>query len=95
MVQAVAAEPVAAATVCRPTALGSVTCRGPAVRPLPRPPLASDVQALERLPDAAPPAGTRFVPARRTNRLGTTTIDGGGAVPGRCRPDALGNLRCR
>ena len=41
----------------------------------------------------APDASDRFVPARRTRGL-TGTVPGTD-VNGPCRPDALGNLRCR
>jgi hypothetical protein len=87
----------AAETVCRPDSLGAERCTGPVVRPLPRPPrLRSRVQALDRVieRDDAGQSNTEFVPSSRRNRLGTTIID---EAPGSdlCRPDALGNLRCR
>jgi hypothetical protein len=90
-----AGTPAPAETVCRPTALGSLRCSGPAARPEPRPPYRSDVQALDRLTAPVDPteSGKRFVPARETNRLGTTLTDE--PVSGPCLPDRLGNQRCR
>lgn len=80
-----------AQTVCRPNALGGLRC---AERPMPRPP---DLDVRRSLgtavgKPAAPPGGA-FVPARDTKRLGSTVTDQ--RLPGTCRPDQLGNLRCR
>ena len=85
-----AAGTAEAASVCRPTALGAVECVGPAVRPAPRPVFREPADGSP-LPPAEPRRATRLVPARETNRLGTTLTD----VPGRCRSDRLGNLSCR
>jgi hypothetical protein len=93
---ALAAAPAAEAeVVCRPNTLGTVNCPATGVRPLPRPPY-RPVQAIDRVrakPEVGAPAPD-FVPAYRTNRLGTTLLDDGA---GRtvCRPDTLGNLNCR
>jgi hypothetical protein len=54
------------------------------------------VQALERVPsrkEAGEPA-TEFVPAYRRGSLSSTTIETDRPVD-LCRPDTLGNLRCR
>ena len=53
----------------------------------------TDVQALDRVMEPTDPAeaATQFVPARDTNRLGTTLTDTPAA--GRCSSDRLGNLR--
>ena len=87
---------VAADVACRPTPLGSQTCSGGPMRPLPRPVIRSDVQALERVTDRpARSADPRtFVPAGKRRALGTTIIDAPGPI-GTCRTDTLGNLRCR
>jgi hypothetical protein len=94
IVMGLAGTPAPAETVCRPTALGSLRCTGPAARPEPRPIYRSDVQALDRLTPPIDPAesGRRFVPARETNRLGTTLTDG---PVGLCLTDRLGNQHCR
>ena len=87
--------PAVGDTVCRPTALGtSLRCSGPAVRPQPRPPYVRN-RGLDQVVRPADPTDTggRFVPARETNRLGTTVTDG--PLPGACRPDRLGNTICR
>jgi hypothetical protein len=92
-----AGAPSAADTVCRPTELGTLRCAGPAVRPEPRPVYRSDVQALDRVRQAAEAAerdDDRFVPARDTDRLGGAAITDR-PVAGPCRPDRLGNLHCR
>jgi hypothetical protein len=90
-----AASPAAADLVCHPNQLGSQTCAG-TVRPVPRPVIRSDVQALERVTDRHPdpPTGTRFIPAGKRNQLGTTIFESSGPI-GTCQPDMLGNLRCR
>jgi hypothetical protein len=84
-----------AATVCRPTELGTTRCTGPAVRPQPRRIHESDARGLDQVLRAADPDDDRprLVPARETNRLGITLTDE--PVLGPCRPDQLGNLRCR
>lgn len=88
-----------AQTVCRPNALGGQTCTGRSEpRPLPRPPLWQDEDGLAEVrrnhPD--PDTGPQVIPARKTNRLGSTLpgrpVAGGGA---RCRADRLGNTICR
>lgn len=82
--------------VCRPNALGAVTCTGPHVpAPMPRPVLDVRKRGLEKVQAApgAQPGPPAFVPARRTNRLGSTLPEG--RVTGPCRRDNLGNLRCR
>ncbi len=83
----------AAQAVCRPGPLGATLCQG-TPRPKPRPADlgAPPVQALDRVLPADPGPVTTFVPARKTRGLGGTILD---AEPGRCRPDTLGNLRCR
>jgi hypothetical protein len=85
--------PAGAQTTCRASALGSVVC--PVKAPPPRQPYQADTQALDRVRrEATPPAGPPvLVPARRTNRLGSTRVDAARPV-GRCRPDRLGNLLC-
>jgi hypothetical protein len=91
-----AASAEAADTVCRPNNLGAVVCTGPTARPAPRQIIRSDVQALERVPsrkEAGEPA-TEFVPAYRRGSLSSTTIETDRPVD-LCRPDTLGNLRCR
>jgi hypothetical protein len=84
----------AAQETCRPTALGAVGCLGPTEPPpRARPPgeplkdgLQQVLDAVATVPDPA------FVPARRTNRLGTTLPER--PVSGPCRRDSLGHLRC-
>jgi hypothetical protein len=81
--------------VCRANALGAVGClRAVEPPPVARPPGEPLKQGLRPVLDAAatvPDPG--FVPARRTNRLGTTLPEH--PVSGPCRRDALGHLRCR
>jgi hypothetical protein len=93
---ALAAPQVQADTVCRPNSLGSESCTGPATRPLPRPDrIRIEVQALDRMirpPDAGQPPQV-FVPSARRSVLGSTLADQPGL--NLCRPNALGNLRCR
>lgn len=85
----------AADTACQATTLGGQRCSGGPLRPKPRPAIRSDTQALERVRDRyEEPDSTVFVPAVRRKRLGTTIIDAPGPI-GTCRPDTLGNLRCR
>jgi hypothetical protein len=61
---------------------------------MPRPLFGEPVQALDRVrARGQEPEATEFIPARRTDRLGGITIDGGGADF--CRADTLGNLHCR
>lgn len=90
--------PAAAAelTVCRPDALGSVSCPGDGPRPKPRPIYRAPVQALDRVEGRAAARQTpeTFVPSRETRRLGGTMMLERG-LSGPCRPDALGNLNCR
>lgn len=84
----------AADGVCRPDALGTVSCPdGP--RPKPRPLYRSRVQALERVTGESSQRDSRdtFVPSRETRKLGGTILRGG--LVGPCRPDMLGNLNCR
>lgn len=84
----------AADSVCRPDALGTVSCPdGP--RPKPRPVYQSRVQALERVMDKAAARESRdtFVPSRETRTLGGTILNRG--LVGPCRADMLGNLNCR
>jgi hypothetical protein len=90
----IGAAPAPADTVCRPNVLGTVSC--PIARPMPRPPFRHPVGALDRVraePEVKDP-GPVFIPARRTNILGTTLIDEG-VDANLCRPDVLGNLHCR
>jgi hypothetical protein len=92
-------SPAAERAVCRPNALGAVSCPGDNLRPMPRPAYQSRVQALDRVRAGAQAreqqrGGERFVPSRETRRLGGTTVLPRG-TSGPCRPDALGNLRCR
>lgn len=93
---ALLAPPLAAEQmVCRTNALGATICSG-VLRPEPRRQIRSDVQALERVqerPDAGEP-DTRFVPSYRRGSLSTTTIETDRPID-LCRPDSLGNLRCR
>lgn len=85
-------------TVCRGTALGSTVCVEAVPRPEPRPVEFDARRGLDAVrakpdPDLGPP---EIVPPRRTNSFGQTRIgpDARG-TGGPCRPDALGNLRCR
>lgn len=89
-----AAASGSAATVCRSDALGTTWCSGPTARPLPRPSIIHPVQALDVVapkPAVAPDPG--FVPARERSALGNVITNR--SLPGFCRPDTLGNLRCR
>lgn len=91
-----AGGPVAADTVCRPTALGAIGCPDPGPRPQPRPIYRQPVQALDRvqrLPEVAAPA-PGFVPSRETGKLGGNVLTDRDVGIGRCRPDTLGNLIC-
>jgi hypothetical protein len=95
-----AGAPVGADVVCRPNALGTVSCPAAEPRPAPRPraqpPGTPPTQALDRVRARGErPEGEAFVPARRTNRLGGAVRREGGASAGVCRADTLGNLRCR
>ena len=84
--------PAAADVVCRPNALGTVSCPAPGPRPMARP-IGKSVQALDRVRERSEvPAGTEFIPARRTDRLGGISTKGGANY---CRADTLGNLHCR
>ncbi|HET9070130.1 MAG TPA: hypothetical protein VFN28_15935 [Amaricoccus sp.] len=88
--------PAAADVVCRPNTLGTVSCPAAEPRPMARPPGPAPTQALDRVRRrTAQPEGEEFIPARRTNRLGGTVLREGGPTVGNCRPDTLGNLRCR
>jgi len=95
LISLVAADAAAAQTVCRPTTLRGTACYAIVEPPPPRPPFRS----LGRRPEPVLPAptpvepSTRFVPARETERLGSTVTDR--PVRGVCRPDQLGNLNCR
>jgi hypothetical protein len=83
-----------AQAVCRPTSLGTVRC--PVPPPEPRPILEAETQALDNVRREAErdeEPGT-FVPARNTDRLGSTRLPGGARPTAPCRPDRLGNLRC-
>ena len=97
VVFAAAHVPAAAQTaVCRPNQLGSVACPGPQ-RPVPRPIYRKPVQALDRLrakPEVKDPYPA-FIPSRETRRLGGATVTDQPLGPSLCRPDTLGNLRCR
>ena len=91
-----ALAPLAAAdTVCRPNDLGSVRC--PVPPPPPRPLLRADTQAIDRVRQKPAPElkAPVFVPARRTNRLGSTQVDPAEGPVTLCQPDRLGNMRCR
>lgn len=81
---------------CRPNVLGSVSCPDWGDRPKPRPIYRKPVQALDRVERkaAAREQAGRFVPARKTDRLGGTMILERG-LSGPCRRDTLGNLNCR
>lgn len=86
--------PAWGASVCRTDALGTTWCSGPTVRPAPRPSVIQPVQALDRVAPAPPAAGDPgFVPARERSALGNVITNR--RLPGLCRPDALGNLRCQ
>ena len=90
-----ATSPAAAQTVCRPNALGTVTC--PAPPPEPRPILRANTQALDRVRRSAAAAeqAPGLIPAWRSNRLGITpTAPGEIDGASHCRADSLGNLRC-
>ena len=93
---ALALPAAGADTACRGTTLGSQRCSGGPLRPEPRPVIRADTHALDRVRDKPEQAAdpTTFVPAVRRKRLGTTIIDAPGPI-GTCRPDTLGNLRCR
>lgn len=88
--------------VCRPNALGRVTCTGsPATGIQPRPLFrdgAEGLGAVQEPPGLAEPS-PRLVPRRRGNTLGSTVLDAQGGRPEprarRCTTDALGNLACR
>ena len=68
--------PAAADVVCRPNALGTVSCPAPGPRPMARP-VGKSVQALDRVRERSEvPAGTEFIPARRTDRLGGISTEG-------------------
>ena len=67
--------PAAADVVCRPNTLGTVSCPAPGPRPMARP-IGKSVQALDRVRERSEvPAGTEFIPARRTDRLGGISTD--------------------
>lgn len=93
------ASPAGAQEVCRPNTLGGQTCMGNTVPPpLARPTIWPDEDGLAEVrrnhPD--PETGPQVIPARKTNRLGSTLpgrpVAGGGV---RCRADRLGNTICR
>lgn len=88
--------PAAAELMCRPDALGTVSCPGDGPRPMPRPIYRQPVQALDRVGAKADARREpdRFVPSRETRRLGGTMLLKEG-LSGPCRPDMLGNLNCR
>lgn len=93
-----ASLPVAAQDVCRPNALGSVSCLGPAVPP-PPPRDAGDNRGIDAVLDLPPPerVSRTLIPARRTNSFGETLLDPGegGPLGGPCSRGTLGHLRCR
>jgi hypothetical protein len=82
-----------AAQVCRPNALGTISC--PVERPKQRPP-EGHVRGLDEVIDDArgDVRDPGFIPGRRTNSFGQTNPGAGGAVSPRCRTDNLGNVRC-
>ena len=93
-----AGAPGGADVVCRPNTLGTMSCPAEEPRPMARPPLPGrgPTQALDRVRQRTEqPEGEKFVPARRTNRLGGTVRREGGGSAGTCRADTLGNLHCR
>lgn len=90
-----------AQVVCRPDALGNVTCDGEAApRVRIRPPFRKGAEGLGAVqprpnPDAIGPS---LAPAPRADALGNIRpsprdLRGGGVRPP-CRTDPLGNLRC-
>ena len=88
-----------AQTACRTDALGATICDQPSgPRPRPRPLFDDGTRGLDRV-QQLPPAGSQapaLIPGWRTNAFGRTLLGPGEAGPaGRCRPDALGNTRCR
>lgn len=88
-----------AQTACRTDALGATICDAPRVpRPRPRPLFDDGTRGLDRVQER-PPAGGQapaLIPGWRTNAFGRTLLGPGEApAAGRCRPDALGNTRCR
>ena len=88
------ATPGAAEIVCRPNALGTVSCPDDGPRPMARPG-GPPVQGIDRVRARTPkPPGEEFIPARRTDHLGGIVRRKGGAA-GPCREDTLGNLHCR
>lgn len=88
-----AASPAMAQTVCRPNALGSVSCSGtPAERWTPF----ADGRGLagvQRRPEPEPPV---LVPRSRTDAFGNTRLEPSEAPEPaqRCRRTALGHLSC-
>ena len=94
ILSAVAPAPDAAAQVCRPNALGTISC--PVERPKQRPLVEAEPRGLDRVLGRtrgdAPDSG--FIPSRKTNSFGQTDPGAGGAASPRCRTDSLGATRC-
>lgn len=88
------ASPGTAIEVCRPNALGMITCSGQPTHGLD--PL---VVFPPRRPDLSRvgPANPSFVSGARTNQFGDTILREGEIPPPRprlCRTDTLGNIHC-
>ena len=89
--------PAPAQVACLPNSLGTLNCPPATMtRPEPRPPDRRPVQAIDRVraKPVVESAAPVLVPARRTGRLGRVLVEPG-TPTGVCRPDTLGNLRCR
>jgi hypothetical protein len=88
-----------AQVACQTDTLGSVQCDDPqaVTGPRPRPILTEANRGLGQVldPASAGAAAPQVVPAWRQNSFGRTLM-GPGEAPagGRCRSDALGNMRC-
>lgn len=99
--------PAEAQVVCRSNTLGAEVCTGvpaPSMRNRPSPPRQGRGLAGVQ-PRPVQDAGTRLVPARRTDSFGATYLGAGDLPPRRpplpgvagvtnCKRDALGNLLC-